>query len=101
MPWYTFGVPLLFDGSPYPADTVFAFEAVIKTSDPAHAAFARLWDVEAGRQVSGSAVASTSTTPERCRSIRIYPQSKVYRAEFGGASGAVWTCYAADIVGQK
>lgn len=99
-PFTPFGnLTVEIDGSKLGGHTVY-FEAHIKTTVGAKLAQARLFNVTDSAAVPNSTVTTASTSPVRVRSsaITLPAAAKTYRAEFGGAAGAAYTCYASRLV---
>lgn len=100
--WIPFGVLTReIDQADWSGPTVsFYFEAVLKTTNAGFACRARLWNVT--NNVLVSSILTTSTSAVRVRSVPItLPSgSKEYRVDFGGLTGATFTCYSADLIAE-
>jgi len=86
-----------------PADYVpsatFSFEAVIKYGGGANQAYAYLWNITDGVEVSNSRISTTNTTFTRVRSNPLSLSAvKEYRAEIEVALGETMTCKLAKVI---
>jgi hypothetical protein len=93
----------LIDPDELASGASFILQVNIFTSNAANTVTARLFDVAAGTEVSGtdSRVTSTSTTVEVVRSgtFSLSSSLREYRLEFGGPSGSVVYCHGGEVKG--